>query len=119
MGFSGRSVVVALLLGGGVGTFVAILLQTAVRNTPVVVNPRTFFWWLILLSSSGAVAGLALESVRQLQAGSGEPEFHRRSQGTRRASSAQKHGAEEDSWRVAAPEDGADQAGREGPRQQP
>jgi hypothetical protein len=89
-------VVVALLLGGGLGAFVALLLQVAVRNTPVVVNPGTFFWWLILLSSCGAVAGLALESVRQLQVGSAEPEFRRRPAGARRAHPAPANAAVED-----------------------
>ncbi|MEB3323155.1 MAG: hypothetical protein VKI81_10075 [Synechococcaceae cyanobacterium] len=79
MRFRGRSVVTALLLGSGVGAFLALLFRIAVRNTPVVVNPRTFFWWLILLSASGAVAGMALESVRQLQASSSDPAYHRRS----------------------------------------
>jgi hypothetical protein len=81
MSFRGRSVVTALLLGSGMGAFLALMFRIAVRNTPVVVNPQTFFWWVILLSAAGAVAGMALESVRQLQAGSSDPEFLRRRSG--------------------------------------
>jgi hypothetical protein len=77
MSFRGRSVVTALLLGSGMGAFLALMFRIAVRNTPVVVNPQTFFWWVILLSAAGAVAGMALESVRQLQAGSSDPELRR------------------------------------------
>jgi hypothetical protein len=77
MTYRPRSVVVALLLGGALGVFLALLFGIAARNTPMVVNPQTFFWWLILLGGAGAVAGMALESVRQLQAGSPEPEWHR------------------------------------------
>lgn len=81
MSFRGRSVVTALLLGSGLGAFLALMFRIAVSNTPVQVNPQTFFWWVILLSAAGAVAGMALESVRQLQAGSSDPEFHRRQAG--------------------------------------
>ncbi len=83
MSFRGRSVVTALLLGSGVGASVALMFRIAVSNTPVVVNPQTFFWWVILLSAAGAVAGMALESVRQLQAGSSDPEIHRSRSGGR------------------------------------
>jgi hypothetical protein len=81
MSFRGRSVVTALLLGSGLGASLALMFRIAVRNTPVQVNPQTFFWWMILLSAAGAVAGMALESVRQLQAGSSDPEFQRRQAG--------------------------------------
>jgi hypothetical protein len=83
MSFRGRPVVSALLLGSGMGAFLALMFRIAVSNTPVVVNPQTFFWWVILLSAAGGVAGMALESVRQLQAGSSDPEIHRSSSGGR------------------------------------
>lgn len=83
MSFRGRSVVTALLLGSGIGAFLALMFRIAVSNTPVVVNPQTFFWWVILLSAAGAVAGMALESVRQLQAGSTDAEFHQPKPGGR------------------------------------
>jgi hypothetical protein len=78
MSFRGRSVVTALLLGSGFGAFLALLFRIAVSNTPVQVNPQTFFWWVILLSAAGGVAGMALESVRQLRDSSSDPGFHRR-----------------------------------------
>lgn len=79
MTFRGRAVVTATLMGSGLGAAVAVLLRSGVSNTPVEVNPRTFFWWLVLLSGAGALAGMALESVRQLQMGSPEPDYRRRS----------------------------------------
>jgi hypothetical protein len=79
MNFRGRAVVTATLMGSGLGAAVAVLLRSGVSNTPVEVNPRTFFWWLVLLSGAGALAGMALESVRQLQMASPEPDYRRRS----------------------------------------
>ncbi len=75
--FSGGRVLVAGLAGGAGGLAVALFLRVIVANTTARVNSYTPFWMTVLLSGFGLVAGMGLESVRQLQRSSPEPEYHR------------------------------------------
>jgi hypothetical protein len=75
--FSGGRVLVAGLVCGAGGLVVALFLRVVLANTTVRVNSYTPSWFTVLLAGSGLVAGMALESVRQLQQSSPEPEYHR------------------------------------------
>jgi hypothetical protein len=75
--FSGGRVLVAGLVCGAGGLAVALFLRVIVANTTVRVNSYTPFWFTVLLAGFGFVAGMGLESVRQLQRSSPEPEYHR------------------------------------------
>ena len=74
---SGRRVVAAGLIAGTCGLAIALFLRSVVANTPVRVNSYTLFWSTVLVGGFGVVAGMAVESVRQLQQSSPEPEYHR------------------------------------------
>lgn len=74
---NGRKAVTALLIGGAIGAFLAVVFHVVARNTPLNVNPRTFFWHLILLTSFGGLAAMGLEAVRQLQEQNPEAEYRR------------------------------------------
>ena len=72
-----RHLVASLLLGALAGSAVALLLRAAEANTPVVVPPERLFWQWLLLMLGGAIAGLALRAVVELQASSNEPDYQR------------------------------------------
>lgn len=72
----GRKVVLSGLLGAGLGLLLARVVQRVVDNTPMQVPPDSLFWVTLLLGCSGAVGGMALEAVRQLQAQNPNPEYH-------------------------------------------
>ena len=76
-GISGGRVLVAGLVCGAGGLAVALFLRVILANTTVRVNSYTPFWFTVLLAGFGFVAGMGLESVRQLQRSSPEPEYHR------------------------------------------
>lgn len=73
----GRQVLLAALIGGGLGAAVALMLHAVVINTPVNVEPRTYAIYFAIFCAFGAVAGLTLETVRQLQARNPDPAYHR------------------------------------------
>jgi hypothetical protein len=73
----GRRIVLTGLVGAGLGLAVSVFLQTVVRNTPVSVTSYAVFWFRILLASFGGLGGMALETVRQLQATNPDPAYHK------------------------------------------
>jgi hypothetical protein len=73
-----RRLVAAALIGGGGGLVLAGLLLLVIQNTPVQLPPDRMFWQLLLLGLGGGLAGLAIESIRELQQASPESEYHRR-----------------------------------------
>jgi hypothetical protein len=76
---SGRKILVAMLSGLGIGFLIGIFLSRVVANTPTDIDPaelRTLRW---LLGSAGALSGVAIESMRQLQAASPDPAYKRQS----------------------------------------
>ncbi len=74
--FSGLQVIWAGLMFGSAGLTISLFLHTIVARTPVRLPSNALFWLAILLSGMGALAGMAVESVRQLQSNSPDPEYH-------------------------------------------
>jgi hypothetical protein len=65
--FNGASATLAALVGGGIGLSLALFLRALILNTPAQVKPTTFYWWFVLLSASGALWGLATQTMKQLE----------------------------------------------------
>ncbi|HBH74314.1 MAG TPA: hypothetical protein DDY43_12975 [Synechococcales bacterium UBA10510] len=78
----------AALIGGSAGLVLAGLLLLVIQNTPVQLPPDRMFWQLLLLGLGGGLAGLAIESIRELQQASPESEYHHRQRLGRRPSQA-------------------------------
>jgi hypothetical protein len=76
--FRGRQIVAVGLIGAGLGLAMALLLRRIVARTPAQMTATALFWLLVLLPGFGLLAGMAIESVRQLQVASPEPEYHPR-----------------------------------------
>jgi len=75
---SGRRVLFAGMITGLGGLAIALFLRSIVANTPLRITPAALFWSTVVLAVSGALAGMAVEAVRQLQESNPEPEYHRR-----------------------------------------
>ncbi len=73
----GSRILLAGVIGSVVGAAVALMLYSVVTNTPAEVSPRTFALYFVIFCAFGAVAGLTLETVRQLQARNPDPAYHR------------------------------------------
>ena len=73
----GSRILLAGLIGVGLGAAVAVMLHAVVTHTPAEVSPRTFALYFAIFCAFGAVAGLTLETVRQLQARNPDPAYHR------------------------------------------
>jgi hypothetical protein len=80
-------VLCAGLLTGLGGLAIGQFLKAIVANTPLRVTPQALFWSTVLLAVSAAVAGMAVEAVRQLQASNPDPEYHRQTGRRRRPDS--------------------------------
>lgn len=76
--YDGKRVVASMLLGVGVGLVLALFLKGVIANTPVVFPPRRTFWLFVILSANGALVGMTIESMRQLQASHPDPAYHHR-----------------------------------------
>ncbi len=74
----GRRILLAGMIGSGLGAAVALMLHAVVTHTPVEVSPRTFALFFSIFCAFGAFAGLTLETVRQLQATNPNPAYHPR-----------------------------------------
>lgn len=72
-----RSILLAAAIGAGLGAAIAFMLHAVVTHTPVEVSPRNYVIFFVIFTAFGTVAGLALETVRQLQAGNPDPAYHR------------------------------------------
>jgi len=75
---SGLRVLFAGMITGLGGLAIALFLRSIVANTPLRITPVALFWSTVVLAASGALAGMAVEAVRQLQESNPEPEYHRR-----------------------------------------
>lgn len=73
---NGRRIVLTGLVGAALGLAVSLFLQTLVRNTPVSVSSYAVFWFRLLLGAFGTLAGMAIETVRQLQVTNPDPAYH-------------------------------------------
>ncbi len=70
-------------LGGlAIGQF----LKSIVAHTPLRITPQALFWSTVILTVSFALAGMAVEAVRQLQESNPDPEYHRQVSRGRRPS---------------------------------
>ncbi len=72
---NGRRIVLTGLVGAALGLAVSLFLQTLVRNTPVSVSSYAIFWFRLLLGAFGTLAGMAIETVRQLQVTNPDPAY--------------------------------------------
>lgn len=72
-----RRILVAGGVGMGIGAAVVVMLHAVVVHTPVEVSARTFVLYFVMFCAFGAVAGLTLETVRQLQVRNPDPAYHR------------------------------------------
>jgi len=75
----GSRILLAGLIGTGLGASLAVMLHAVVTHTPVEVSPRTFALFFAIFCGFGAFAGLTLETVRQLQLSNPDPAYHPRS----------------------------------------
>lgn len=87
----GRQVLLAALIGGALGAAVALMLHAVVINTPAQVSPRTYAIFFVIFCAFGAVAGLTLEAVRQLQERNPDPAYHRQPRRQARRQNPQRH----------------------------
>jgi hypothetical protein len=76
-------VVFAILLGALIGVAVGLFLESIVRNAPTRIDAGELVWVRRLLGAAGALSGLAIETMRQLQAASSDPAYHQRPRGFR------------------------------------
>ena len=76
--FRGRQILLVGLIGAALGLGLALVLRRIVARTPAQISDLALFWLLVLLVGFGLVAGMAIESVRQLQVTCPEPEYHPR-----------------------------------------
>ncbi|MFM7674415.1 MAG: hypothetical protein ACKO5F_02250 [Synechococcus sp.] len=81
--FQGNRVVMAMVVGTLIGGSVGLFLESIVRNAPTTLNPSQLLWVRLLLGAAGALSGLAIETMRQLQATSQDPAYHQRRRGLR------------------------------------
>lgn len=84
-------ILLAGVIGSGLGAAVALMLYAVVTNTPAEVSPRTFALYFAIFCAFGAVAGLTLETVRQLQARNPDPAYHRYPRQQAHRQSPQRH----------------------------
>ena len=75
---NGRKVVVVMLVGAVIGWSIGLFLGTIVRNTPTDITPNDLMLLRRLLAAAGALCGLAIESMRQLQAANPDPAYRQR-----------------------------------------
>lgn len=73
----GRRIVLVGLVGGLFGLAVSFFLQAIVANTPVTVSSYAMFWFRLLLGAFGTLAGMAIETVRQLQVTNPDPAYRK------------------------------------------
>lgn len=75
--YDGRRVVGAMLAGTGIGLLIAFFMKTTIDQSSVTLPPRRIFWLFLIASGSGGLTGLAVESMRQLQASNPDPAYRR------------------------------------------
>ena len=76
--FSGMRVLVAIVIGCALGAAVAYFLKVLIDNSPAEVPVRRFRLFVLMVISSGGLAGLAIETMRQLQAEVTDPLYRPR-----------------------------------------
>jgi hypothetical protein len=74
--FCGRQVIWAGLIAGSGGLLLGFFLRTIVERTPTQLPSYALFWLVVVLTAMGALGGMALEAVRQLQVSNPNPSYH-------------------------------------------
>ncbi len=74
---NGRRIVLTGVVGGLFGLAVSFFLQAIVTNTTVTVSSYAMFWFRLLLGAFGTLAGMAIETVRQLQVTNPDPAYRK------------------------------------------
>ena len=82
--FQGKRVVVALLIGMVIGWAVGLFMESIVQHSPTSIDPSDLVWLRRLLAAAGALSGLAIEAMRQLQAANPDPIYHQNREGLKR-----------------------------------
>lgn len=89
--FCGRQVVWAGVICGAGGLMLGLFLRTIVARTPTQLPSYALFWLVVVLGSMGALAGMAVEAVRQLQTSNPDPQYHSFRQHQRRLADERRH----------------------------
>jgi hypothetical protein len=76
--FDPLKVLVAIGCGAAIGGLMAALMHRIMLNTPADLPLTRLKAFYGILVASGVLAAFAIESIRQLQAGSPEADYHRR-----------------------------------------
>ena len=76
--FSGMRVLIAVAIGACLGLAVAYFLKVLIDNSPAEIPVRRFRLFVLMVISSGGLAGLAIETMRQLQAEVTDPLYRPR-----------------------------------------
>lgn len=74
--FCGRKVIWAGLIAGSGGLLLGFFLRTIVERTPIQLPSDALFWLVVVLTAMGALGGMAVEAVRQLQVSNPNPSYH-------------------------------------------
>jgi hypothetical protein len=77
-GFNGTRVLVALAIGLLLGAAMAWFLFVIVSHTPADVSVNRVQAFLLMVVICGGLAGVVIETTRQLQASSNDPAYHHR-----------------------------------------
>ena len=75
-GFSGTRVLVGLAVGLLIGTAMARFLFVIISHTPADVHDNRLQAFLFMVVICGGLAGMVIETTRQLQASSTDPAYH-------------------------------------------
>lgn len=75
-GFNGFKVLWSAFIGAGIGLVLAFFLETFIRHTPADLSNNRLTYLYGVMVASAALFGSSIESMRQLQEASPEPEYH-------------------------------------------
>ena len=71
--FSGMRVLIAVAIGCAIGGAVAYFMTVLFENSPAEINLRRLRLFVLMVTASGGLSGLAIETMRQLQAQATDP----------------------------------------------
>ena len=74
--FNGFKVLWAAFIGAGIGLVLALFLETFIRNTPADLSNNRLRYLYGVVVASAALFSSSIESMRQLQEGAPDEEYH-------------------------------------------
>lgn len=74
--FNGFKVLWAAFIGAGIGIVLALFLETFIRNTPADLSNNRLRYLYGVVVASAALFSSSIESMRQLQEGAPDEEYH-------------------------------------------